>query len=51
MLDLICAIPENVGWLLVGALGAYTTVAGWMVCKAIYTAIKERLEERKDNEE
>lgn len=45
MLELICAIPENVGWMIVGAIGAYTSVVGWMVGKAIYLAIKERMED------
>ena len=50
MLELICAIPENVGWMLVGAVGAYATVAGWMVGKAIYLAIKERLVDAQEDE-
>ena len=40
MLELICAIPENVGWMLVGAVGAYASVAGWMLGTTIYKAIK-----------
>lgn len=43
LLELICAIPENVGWMLVGAAGAYASVMGWKVGKLIYIAIKERL--------
>ena len=50
MLELICAIPENVGWMLVGAVGAYASVAGWMVGTTIYKAIKERLEENNEEE-
>ena len=45
MLEMICAIPESIGWIIVGALGAYTSVAGWMLGKTIYLAIKERLED------
>ena len=48
MLEFICTIPENIGWMLVGAAGAYASVAGWMVGKTIYLAIKERM---KDDEE
>lgn len=48
MMNLICAIPEHIGWMLVGALGAYTSVAGWMVGKTIYKAIVECLEEDED---
>jgi hypothetical protein len=50
MLELICAIPENVGWMLVGAVGAYASVAGWMLGKTIYLAIKERIEENNEEE-
>jgi hypothetical protein len=45
MMNLICAIPEHIGWMLVGAVGAYTSVAGWMVGKAIYKAIVECIED------
>ena len=45
LLELICAIPENVGWMIVGAVGAYASVAGWMLGKTIYKAIKERMED------
>ena len=45
MLEFICAIPENIGWMLVGAVSAYASVAGWMVGKTIYLAIKERMED------
>lgn len=43
MLEMICAIPENIGWILVGAVGmlALVTLAG--VVKDIATAIKERM--------
>jgi hypothetical protein len=45
MLEMICAIPEHIGWMLVGAIDAYATVAGWMLGKTIYLAIKERMED------
>ena len=45
MMNLIYAIPEYIGWMLVGALGAYVSVAGWMVGKTIYKAIAERFED------
>lgn len=45
MLEMICAIPEHIGWMLVGAVRAYATVAGWMLGKTIYLAIKERMED------
>ena len=49
MLELICRIPDHIGWMMVGALGMACAVMGWKVGKMIYIAIKERLEE--DNEE
>ena len=49
MLEMICAIPEKVGWMIVGALGMACTIMGWKVGKLIYIAIKERLED--DEEE
>ena len=51
MLELICAIPENVGWMLVGAAGALCAMMGWKVGKMIYIAIKERIEENNEEEE
>ena len=45
MLKMICAIPENVGWMMVGALGMACVIMGWKVGKLIYIAIKERLED------
>ena len=45
MMNLICAIPEYIGWMLVGALGAYASVAGWMLGRTIYKAIVERFED------
>ena len=51
LLELICRIPDHIGWMLVGAVGAYASVAGWMVGKMIYKAIKERLEDDEECEE
>lgn len=45
MLELIYRIPEHIGWMLVGAVGAYVSVAGWMLGATIYKAIKERMED------
>jgi hypothetical protein len=43
MLEMICAIPEPIGWALVGYLAAWTTILGWKVGKTLYLAIKDRL--------
>ena len=50
MLELICAIPENVGWMLVGMATTAVIIMGWMVGKAIYLAIKERLADAQEDE-
>jgi hypothetical protein len=50
MLEMICAIPENIGWIMVGAVGmccVMTLVAlGWLCVEAI----KERIEDAKTEE-
>ena len=45
MLELIYAIPENVGWALVGAAGAFTVMMAITLGKTIYRAIKCYLDE------
>ena len=43
MLEFICAIPESVGWSLVGAVGTLALVTLVGMIKDIVTAIKERM--------
>jgi hypothetical protein len=43
MLEVLCAIPEEIGWVIVGAVGMLTVMVGWKVGKSIFTAIKDRL--------
>ena len=45
MLEMICAIPENVGWVIVGAMSAFTAMMYWSLGKLIYRAIKSRLDD------
>lgn len=45
MLDLICAIPENVGWVIVGALGAYALVWAHRLGKLLVNIWKDWHEE------
>ena len=45
MLELICRIPDHIGWMMVGALGMACWMMGWKVGKMIYIAIKERMED------
>lgn len=48
MLEMLCAIPENIGWVIVGAMGMLTAMMAVKVGKIIYIAIRDRLV---DNEE
>ena len=50
MLELICRIPDHIGWMIVGAVGAYASVMGWMLGTTIYKAIKERMEDNEDED-
>lgn len=49
MLEIICAIPEEIGWVLVGFVGAYDLMMVIKLGKVIVKAIKERLKD--DDEE
>lgn len=48
MLKIICVIPEEIGWAIVGFVGVFTLIMVAKVVKVIVEAIKERME---DNEE
>ena len=48
MLKIICAIPEEIGWTLVGFIGVFALIMVAKVVKVIVEAAKERME---DNEE
>lgn len=48
MLKMICVIPEEIGWAIVGFVGVFTLMMVVKVVKVIVEAIKERME---DNEE
>ena len=47
MLKIICAIPEEIGWALVGFIGVFTLIMIAKVVKVIVEAVKEKME---DNE-
>lgn len=49
MLEMICAIPEEIGWVLVGFVGAFALMMIVKLGKVIVEAVKERLED--DDEE
>ena len=48
MLKILCAIPEEIGWAIVGFVGVFTLIMVAKVGKVIVEAVKERME---DNEE
>ncbi len=49
MLDWICAIPEHIGWIIVGVILCLCIEMCGLVIGTVITAIKERLED--DEEE
>ena len=44
MLKMICAIPEEIGWAIVGFVGVFTLIMVAKVVKVIVEAVKERME-------
>lgn len=51
MLEMICAIPENVGWTLVGFTACLCCVMAVKLGKIIVQAIKDRLKDEEEGEE
>ena len=45
MLKMICVIPEEIGWALVGFIGVFTLIMVVKVVKVIVEAVKERMED------
>ena len=45
MLKMICVIPEEIGWALVGFIGVFTLIMFAKVVKVIVEAVKERMED------
>ena len=48
MLKMICAIPEEIGWVIVGFVGVFTLIMAVKVVKVIVEAVKERMEDNKE---
>lgn len=46
MLEMICAIPENIGWVLVGVVGCLCVEMLGLLIGNIVQAIQERIEDR-----
>lgn len=51
MLDWICAIPEHIGWIIVGMILCLCIEMCGLVIGTVITAIKERLEDDEDEDE
>lgn len=49
MLEMICAVPENIGWVIVGAVGMLCAMMAVKLAKLIIKAIKENKEEEGEN--
>jgi hypothetical protein len=50
MFELICTIPENVGWVIVGAVGMLTAVVAFEVGKILVQMWKDYHEEESEEE-
>ena len=50
MLEMICAIPDSIGWTLVGATGMLTAVVAFNVVRTLVQMLKDWREERNANE-
>ena len=48
MLKMICVIPEEIGWAIVGFVGVFTLIMAVKVVKVIIEAVKERMEDNKE---
>ena len=48
MLKIICVIPEEIGWALVGFIGVFTLIMAAKVVKVIVEAVKERMESNEE---
>lgn len=51
MLELLCKIPDHIGWVIVGVVGTLTAIMAVKVGKLIYTAIRDRLVDDEECEE
>ena len=48
MLKMICVIPEEIGWAIVGFVGVFILIMAVKVVKVIVEAVKERMEDNKE---
>ena len=45
---MICTIPEEIGWAVVGFIGVFALIMVAKVVKVIVEAVKERMEDNKE---
>lgn len=50
MLEMICKIPENIGWVIVGAVGMLCVVMLVKLGKIVVEVIKDRIAENESEE-
>lgn len=50
MFELLCGIPDHIGWVIVGAVGMLTAIMAAKVGKIIYIAIRDRLTDDEEME-
>ncbi len=48
MLELICSIPDHIGWVIVGVVGCLCVEMLGLLIGTIVQAIQERIEDRKE---
>jgi isocitrate dehydrogenase kinase/phosphatase len=49
--EMICTIPEHIGWIIVGVAGMLTSILVIQTVRMIYKAIKDRFECWKEEQE
>ena len=50
MFELLFRIPDNIGWIIVGAMGMLAAIMTVKVGKLIYVAIRDRLTDDEETE-
>jgi hypothetical protein len=51
MLEMLCAIPDHIGWVIVGFVGCLCVEMFGLLVGTTINAIKERIEERREESE
>jgi hypothetical protein len=48
MMNFINAIPDSIGWTMVGVLGTLAVLLGGLLIRTVTQMVRERIEERKE---